>query len=58
MAGTAPSWPSFQDYTFDLSSRLRQAARSSLAEFEASINRDGYDWLNDYIDNIEAQGRR
>lgn len=58
MAGTAPSWPTFQDYTFDLSSRLRQAARSSLAQFEASINRDGYDWLNDYIDNIETQGRR
>lgn len=59
MAGAAAAnWPTFGDFTFDLSERLRDAARTSLAELEASINRDGYDWLEDYIDNIQAQDRR
>ncbi|KAL1408525.1 hypothetical protein Q8F55_005337 [Vanrija albida] len=55
---SATTWPTFQDFTFDLSDRLRQAAQRSLAELEASINCDGHDWLEDYIDNIEAQGRK
>lgn len=58
MATGSAAWPTVSDFTFDLSERLRAAARSSLAELEASINRDGYDWLEDYIDNIQVQGRR
>jgi hypothetical protein len=57
-SGSSSTAMSFPEYTFDLSSKLRQAARSTLAELEASINRDGYDWLEDYLDNIQVQGRR
>lgn len=52
------TFPTFQDYTFDLASRLQQAAAQSLKEFEASIARDGFDWLDGYLDNLAAQDRR
>lgn len=55
---SAPSFPTLQDYTFDLASRLQQAASQSLKEFEASITRDGFDWLDGYMENLEAQDRR
>lgn len=51
------SWPTVTDYTFDLAERLREAGSTSIAQFEASLQRDCYDWLDDYLDNIEAQGR-
>lgn len=54
----ATSWPTIDAYTFDLAERLREAGRTSLARFEASLNRDCYNWLDDYLENVEAQGRR
>lgn len=58
MAASPSSFPTFQDYTFDLASRLQAAASQSLKEFEASITRDGFDWLEGYLENLEAQDRR
>lgn len=58
MAASPTSFPTFEDYTFDLASRLQAAATQSLKEFEASITRDGFDWLDGYLDNLEAQDRR
>jgi len=49
---------SFPEYTFDLSERLRAAACSTLAQLEASITNDGYNWLEGYMENVQAQGRR
>lgn len=58
MAATGLNDPmSFPQFTFNFAENLRKVARSTLAELEASINRDGYDWLEDYIDNIQAQGQ-
>lgn len=54
----ATSWATVNDYTFDLAERLREAGRTSIAQFEASLNRDCYNWLDDHLENIEAQGRR
>ncbi len=55
---TSSSWPTLEAFTLDLTERLRTGGDDSLAQFEASINRDCYEWLDDYLENIEAQGRR
>ncbi|BEI83182.1 hypothetical protein CcaverHIS002_0310500 [Cutaneotrichosporon cavernicola] len=52
------SWPTLDAFMLDLTGRLREGGSTSLTQFETSINGDCYDWLDDYLDNIEAQGRR
>jgi hypothetical protein len=46
------SQPSFAVYAFDLRQGLRDAARTSLNEFESLINEVGYGWLEGYIEGV------
>jgi hypothetical protein len=44
----------FPQYTFNFTEQLRVAAFTSLTEFEKNIQSNGYDWLEQYMDEVRS----
>lgn len=46
------TFTTLDDYTFDLRSGLRDAAKAGLSQLEEMLGTIGYSWLDDHMEDI------